>query len=234
MSEPRLTPVERAFVWLGGAAFVSSLAVGAYAFVFDWGTPAPAAGSRGTAIALNTAAFTIFGLHHSVFARTRVKHAIAQVFPERLLRSVYVWLASTLFVMVIVSWRPLGGIVYQASGSAAYLLIGVQAAGVFLSALSVRAIDALELAGIRIGARNDGLQVDGPYRLVRHPLYFGWVLMVFGAPLMTGDRFLFAAVSSLYLVLAIPWEERSLRAAFGEAYTSYTRRVRWRLIPLVY
>jgi protein-S-isoprenylcysteine O-methyltransferase Ste14 len=78
------------------------------------------------------------------------------------------------------------------------------------------------------------MQTDGAYRLVRHPIYFGWVLMVFGAPAMTASRLLFAAISTLYLIVAIPFEERSLTKEFGAAYRDYQRRVRWRLIPGVW
>jgi protein-S-isoprenylcysteine O-methyltransferase Ste14 len=102
------------------------------------------------------------------------------------------------------------------------------------SGQSVRAIDALELAGIRSQSEAAGLQVVGPYRLVRHPLYLGWILVVFGAALMTGDRLTFAAITTLYLVMAIPWEERSLRTAFGSDYDRYMRLVRWRMIPFIY
>ena len=101
-------------------------------------------------------------------------------------------------------------------------------------AQSVRAIDALELAGIRSQSEAAGLQIAGPYRLVRHPLYLGWTLVVFGAAAMTGDRLGFAAITTLYLMLAIPWEERSLRAAFGSDYDRYIRHVRWRMIPFIY
>jgi len=38
----------------------------------------------------------------------------------------------------------------------------------------------------------------------------------------------------LYLVVAVPWEERSLGQSFGEAYDQYARRVRWRIIPYLY
>ena len=74
----------------------------------------------------------------------------------------------------------------------------------------------------------------GPYRLVRHPIYFGWILSVFGAAHMTGDRLAFAAISSLYLVIAVPWEERSLRQSFGADYDRYTEKVRWRVLPFLY
>ncbi len=69
---------------------------------------------------------------------------------------------------------------------------------------------------------------------MRHPLYLGWTLVVFGAAAMTGDRLGFAAITTLYLMLAIPWEERSLRAAFGSDYERYIRQVRWRMIPFIY
>jgi protein-S-isoprenylcysteine O-methyltransferase Ste14 len=57
---------------------------------------------------------------------------------------------------------------------------------------------------------------------------------VAGAAHMTWDRAAFAALSILYLVVAIPWEERSLERAFGDEYARYRTRVRWRLIPYVY
>jgi protein-S-isoprenylcysteine O-methyltransferase Ste14 len=100
----------------------------------------------------------------------------------------------------------------------------------------VRAIDPLELAGIRRPgtAGPSALQITGPYRLVRHPLYLGWMLIVFGAAHMTGDRLAFASITSLYLVIAIPWEERSLERAFGDAYRRYQVDVRWRAIPYVF
>jgi protein-S-isoprenylcysteine O-methyltransferase Ste14 len=41
-------------------------------------------------------------------------------------------------------------------------------------------------------------------------------------------------LTSLYLVIAIPWEERSMRAVFGDEYERYAETVRWRVIPYVY
>ena len=44
----------------------------------------------------------------------------------------------------------------------------------------------------------------------------------------------FAVVSSAYLLIAIPFEERSLRATTGGAYERYMQQVRWKLVPGVY
>jgi protein-S-isoprenylcysteine O-methyltransferase Ste14 len=81
---------------------------------------------------------------------------------------------------------------------------------------------------------NGPLVADGLYGLVRHPIYFGWALMVWATPVMTGTRLAFAAISTLYLVAAIPFEERSLRALFGAGYDAYARKVRWKMLPGVY
>jgi protein-S-isoprenylcysteine O-methyltransferase Ste14 len=69
---------------------------------------------------------------------------------------------------------------------------------------------------------------------VRHPIYSGWFLLVFATSPMTGTRLLFAVTSSVYLLLAIPFEERSLLATTAGAYDQYRQRVRWKLIPGVY
>jgi protein-S-isoprenylcysteine O-methyltransferase Ste14 len=69
---------------------------------------------------------------------------------------------------------------------------------------------------------------------VRHPIYLGWVLMTFGAPEMTATRFSFAAISTAYLIVAVPFEERSLVRTFGDAYREYRARVRWRMVPGLY
>jgi protein-S-isoprenylcysteine O-methyltransferase Ste14 len=223
---------ERAFVWLGGAFFVASLLVCAYAFAITWADERPF-DPRGWPIAADLALFVLFAAHHSLFARAGAKALMTRLVPETLIRSLYVWIASALLVAVVVLWQPVGGMLYRVDRWGAVILAFVQLAGVLLSAASVRAIDALELAGIR-AHDPQGLQIAGPYRIVRHPLYLGWILIVFGAASMTGDRFLFAVVSSLYLIVAIPWEERSLEAAFGEGYRRYMQQVKWRVLPFVY
>ena len=58
--------------------------------------------------------------------------------------------------------------------------------------------------------------------------------MTFATPAMTGTRLSFAAISTAYLVAAVPFEERSLAETFGAEYRAYQARVRWRMIPGVY
>jgi methanethiol S-methyltransferase len=220
------------FLWLGGAIFVASLAACAYSYLVVWGRVEPYAGRA--AVAVDVAWFTLFAAHHSVLARAAMQRRIERIVAPRLMRSVYVWTASLLLIVACVMWQPVGGDVYHAAGWPALACAAVQLSGLGLIAFSVRAIDPLELAGIHDPVQRSTLQITGPYRWVRHPLYLGWMLAVFGAAHMTGDRLAFAAISSIYLILAVPWEEQSLRRSFEAEYAAYARTVRWRIIPFVY
>ena len=226
-----MSRLERTFQWMGGGVFVSALAVCAYTFLIVWSrTPA----FDGHGMPIDASLFTIFAAHHSVLARERVKRWLIRLVPERLLRSVYVWVASLLLIAVCTAWHPIGSELYDVHGWRAVLHAGIQMAGLFVIAGAVRTINPLELAGIGSHAVEQSLQIVGPYRWVRHPLYFGWLLATFGAAHMTGDRLIFAAISAFYLGIAVPFEERSLIASFGEDYTRYQRQVRWRMLPFVY
>jgi len=221
-----------AFVWAGGAVFVSALAYCAYSYAFEWGRVMPFALS---AVGVDTILFSVFALHHSVFARESLKHRIAHVIDASLLRSVYVWLASALLILTCAAWQPIGGEVYRHVGVLAVLHAVLQLAGLAFIVQSVRAIDALDLAGIREPTNvQESLQTSGPYRWVRHPVYSGWLLMTFGAAHMTGDRLFFAGIAAAYLLIAMPFEERSLLKSFGKGYAEYRRVVRYRLVPYVY
>ena len=221
----------RAVVWIGGALFVMALAWCAAWYLFSAGASRPFTGGR--AIVVDAALFAVFALHHSVFARDAAKRLLDRV-PRNLVRSVYVYAASLLLIVVCAAWRPIGGDLYRAPGAVAGLHVVLQIAGVWVIARAVSWIDPLELAGIRSPTSGEGLQTSGPYRWVRHPVYFGWVLAVFATPHVTGDRLVFAALSTAYLMLAVPWEERSLVRLFGDEYVRYQREVRWRMIPFIY
>lgn len=223
--------------WLGGGAFVISLALFLYAYCISFRD------ARSDLVAgpglLDTALFTIFALHHSVFARPRVKQIVARLVPPWFERSLFTWIASLLFIVVVVAWQPVDGLLYTMPGGWRWLGFTAQIIGLLVTIRGSSAIDVLDLAGIRavLDARRQAaprhvpLETRGAYRLVRHPLYFGWALFVFGAPAMTGTRGVFAVTSTLYLAIAIPLEERALVGVFGDAYRAYQQRTRWRLIP---
>jgi methanethiol S-methyltransferase len=229
--------VAQAFAWLGGAAFVGSLGYLIYFYGIVLAVPGGDTTTAPRDLAINVGLFALFAVHHSVLARSGVKEYVARLTHPRAERSLYVWVASGLLMLLCLLWRPLPGTVYALEGAAAFVLYGVQALGALLTVRGAGVIDPLELAGIRQASKAvsaSPLKIAGPFRLVRHPIYLGWMLMVFGVPRLTVNRLLFAVISSAYLILAIPWEERSLVAAHGDQYRAYQRTVRWRVIPGVW
>jgi protein-S-isoprenylcysteine O-methyltransferase Ste14 len=218
---------------LGALVFFASLAYFLYSYVTTFGEPA-SDGAIAPAITWNVALFTVFALHHSVFARERVRAAIARRLPQPLERSFYVWVASAMFIAVCALWRPVPGVAWRVDGPMIWALRAAQAAGVWLTLRSAVVLDIRDLAGLRPPRGAIEFKTSGPYGWVRHPIYSGWFLMVLAVSPMTMTRLVFAVVSCAYLIVAIPFEERSMRRAAADAYERYRKQVRWRLVPGVY
>ena len=165
------------------------------------------------------------------------------------------WIASLMLIGVCALWQPLPGVVWQARAPASWLLPAVQAIGAWLALRSAAIIDIWDLSGVRsahaapnsqpptpnegsgsweLGVGNREFKTEGPYGWVRHPIYLGWFFLVWPVATMTTTRLAFAAASCVYVLIAIPFEERSLRRASGGAYEQYMRKVPWRLVPRVY
>lgn len=231
------------FAWLGALAFAGSQAYFLFAYFVTFATPA--LDSPVTApVAIDVALFSIFACHHSLFARTWIKASITNIVPPPLERAFYTWIASALFVVVCAAWVPVPGVIYSIPSPWNWIGYIVQGSGVLVTCLGARSLDVLDLAGVRqvtqsqqpraVTVAHIPLQTTGVYGVVRHPLYFGWAMLVFGAPHMTATRLTFAVVSTIYLAIAIPFEERGLDETFGPEYGEYRKHVRWRMLPGLY
>lgn len=229
--------MKRLFAWGGALLFLVSLL--SFAVVYGWRlrTPAPGdlAASWRDALA-NLILFTIFALHHSIMARTGAKTWITRVVAPSMERTVYVWIASVLFLAVCWLWQPLPGVVWHVGGAGAWVLTAIQLIGVALTLHAARMVGVWELAGVKQPdlSRAIEFRAAGPFAIVRHPIYLGWVLIVFATPVMTTSRLEFAVVSTAYLIAAIPFEEASLVETFGDKYRAYQHQMPWRLIPKVW
>ena len=225
---------------LGGLTFVASLAYFALSYTGRFGVVLdPASGPARSAVIVDAALFTAFALHHSIFARTGVKTAITRLVPQDLERSAYVWIASVLFILVCAWWQPVPGVFWRLEGAARVAAVVVQVIAGAATLVAARQLGVLRLAGVQQVSATEStepptLDDSGLYGVVRHPIYLAWVALVWAAPTMTATRLTFAAISTAYLVAAVPFEERDLHRLFGEAYARYARRVRWRIIPWLY
>jgi len=224
-------PAARAFAWAGAVLFAGALAY----FLFSYSITFGEIGTGGIGrrdIAIDVALFSVFALHHSIFARLPLRALVQRTVPAKLERSVYVWVASLMLIGVCYWWRSLPGVLWQVTGPWRWPLAAMQVIGIWLTLRSAIVIDAFDLAGIRQSTASE-FKTDGPYGWVRHPIYLGWIVIVFSVGTMTMTRLVFAAVSTIYLLIAIPFEERTIRAQ-SAAYDDYMRRVPRKLIPGLY
>ena len=232
-------PVAR---WLalayGVAVYVLFLGTIAYmaGFVADVGVPktvdSGATGPAAAAVLVNLGLVGLFGLQHSVMARPGFKRWWRQLVPEPVERSTYVLFASLALLILFALWRPLPAEIWSvehAAGRAA--LWGLYVAGWVVVVTSTYAIDARDLSGlgqVRAFYRDEEyeppeFQTPGPYRLVRHPLQAGFLLVFWATPRMTAGHLLLAGAVTLYVLIGLRLEERDLTEAFGERYRRYRR-----------
>lgn len=191
-------------------------------------------GGPAIAAAIDMLLILAFGLQHSVMARTGFKAWLKRHLPESAERSVYVLLASLMLMLMFWQWRPITGGVW-AAGSTAGQVVGwaVFASGFGLVLASTFLIDHFDLFGLKqvvrqfFGRPAAKAQFVTPllYKLVRHPLYLGFILAFWGGPDMSVGHLLFATMMSAYILVAIQFEERDLVHQLGERYIDYRKRV---------
>ena len=194
---------------------------------------APATSTTWSSIAIDLGLLTLFGLQHSVMARPAFKEWWTKFVPASLERSVYVLCSSVALFALMAFWQPLGGVVWSAQNETLRMAIyGLFAIGWVILFLATFLINHFDLFGLRqvwlqlVDRPYTPLQFGTPllYRVVRHPLYVGWLLIFWAAPTMTVAHLLLAVGLSAYILIAIPIEERDLMRTHRE-YAQYRERV---------
>lgn len=187
----------------------------------------------GTALFVNAALLGIFAVQHSLMARPFFKRAWTKIVPEVAERSTYVLFSSLALILLFALWQPMGGVIWDVqSAPLKTVLYAGFGCGWVLVLLSTFAIDHFDLFGLRQTWRYvRGLPYEPPafkepilYRVVRHPLYVGFLLAFWCTPLMTVAHLFFAVATTLYILIAIQFEEHDLGNAHPE-YKDYKKQV---------
>jgi len=210
----------------------------AIGFVGNFGVPTaldgPASGPLGLSLAIDAGLLTLFAVQHSVMARKWFKEWWTRIVPKPIERATYVLFSSLALILLFWLWRPLGGVVWSVEDPVGRLVLrGLFAFGWALILYSTFLINHFDLFGMRQvwlylrGKPDAGLRfaTPGPYRLVRHPLYVGWLFAFWMTPVMTFAHLLFSLATTAYILLAIQFEERDLVRQFGDSYEEYRRSV---------
>jgi protein-S-isoprenylcysteine O-methyltransferase Ste14 len=194
----------------------------------------PQTGSLGSALIIDTLLIAAFAVPHSVMARPTFKQWWTRFVPEPIERSTYVLVSCLLMVLLLWQWRPIGGIVWDVQSPAGRMALNAMFAAGWLIVPAVSLlINHFDLFGTRQvwlylrGRAYSHLPFRTPiaYRFIRHPLYVGWMILFWATPTMTAAHLLFAVLTTAYMLIAIPFEERNLVEHFGDEYAEYRERV---------
>jgi protein-S-isoprenylcysteine O-methyltransferase Ste14 len=187
-----------------------------------------------SAILVNASLLLLFALQHSIMARPAFKRRWTSIVPEYLERSTYVLLASLCLMLMMWQWQPIGGIVWSIeSETMKNLLLISYLSGWSIVLASTFLINHFDLFGLRQvwlhfrGRPYTQLPFRSPlfYKLVRHPLYLGFLIAFWSTPVMTVAHLLFAILTTAYILTAIQFEESDLLKIFGEKYRNYKKWV---------
>ena len=195
--------------------------------------------SFAASVTINLFVFIAFCIQHSVMARPEFKRSWTKIIPESAERSTYVLFSGVALGAMMLLWQPLGGPIWQLENQALRCVLhSIYAVGWVILVGSTFALNHFDLFGLRqvwLQFRKQPyshleFETPGPYRLVRHPLYVGWLTLAWATPDMTWTHLAFALATTGYILKAITWEEKDLIEIHGDTYRAYQRSTP-KLIP---
>ena len=220
--------------FLYAIAFVGN--IGLVPKTIDSGT----AGAFTRALVIDALLLSLFAIQHSVMARQWFKRAWKKIVPEPIERSTYVLLASLILLLLFWKWQPMKGLIWDVHNPNGHaLLVGLFWIGWGMVLVSTWLVDHFDLFGLKQvfyylrGKHAEPLPFKNPalYRIVRHPIYLGFIIAFWATPRMTGGHLFFAIMTTAYILVAIQFEERDLIRFYGDQYRRYREQVSM-LFPL--
>ena len=177
---------------------------------------------------------SLFAIQHSIMARPWFKAALEKYWPPAIERSLYVVMSSLALYLLFVFWHPIPTTVWQIENNTLRALVwGTAGLGWISVLISTFLIDHFELFGLRQiwsdwkdePMPNQAFRQPLFYKLVRHPIYTGFLIAFWASPDMTAGHLVFSTAMTVYIFIGIRYEEKDLRSSLGDVYKDYSRRV---------
>jgi protein-S-isoprenylcysteine O-methyltransferase Ste14 len=196
--------------------------------VVDKSIDTGAAGSQ--ALLIDVGLIALFGLQHSLMMRYGFKQRLNKLVPRAAERSSYVLATSLMFLLVAALWQPLPAVVWHTDSIVIQMLLYVLfAGGLVIVLVSAFLMGHFEYFGLDEAYRAlSDLPLPEPkfrmplfYRVVRHPMQLGLLLVFWITPHMSVGHLLFASGMTAFIFIGLHYEERDLIQRFGDVYRQY-------------
>jgi len=188
-----------------------------------------------TALVIDVLLLGVFAVQHSVMARPAFKAVWTRIVPAPVERSTFVLFASLALALIYWQWRPIAQpVIWQATtpwlAGALWALFGLGWLTVLTSTFLINHFDLFGLRQVWTYVRNGETppaEFRTPlfYRVVRHPIYAGFMIAFWACPRMSLGHLVFAFATTAYMLIAIQFEEHDLIGVFGDRYRTYRRTV---------
>ncbi len=189
--------------------------------------------SKSGDLAWNLSLCLLFFVQHSTMIRKAFRNRLTVIVPAHFQGSLYTVASATVLLAIVLFWQHSEQTLISLQGIPRWVTQSVFLASLAGMIWAKRALPSFDMLGVlpimsHLCARqeqNIPLTIQGPYRWVRHPLYFTILLMIWCCPDVGADRLLFNVLFTVWIVVGTLLEERDLVAEFGEDYLDYQHNV---------
>jgi protein-S-isoprenylcysteine O-methyltransferase Ste14 len=215
-----------AILWGVGSVILFAVApLGSLGIALPWSDPAR--------LGWDAALSLLFFLQHSGMIRPSFRARWSSYLRPEWHAAVYAITSGIALSVVVFLWQPSATPLLRL-GEPARWVCRASAVGAFAffgwGVHALRTFDPLGLAPIRAALRGTShhplpFVIAGPYRWVRHPLYFSVLVLIWMNLDLTTDRLLFNSLWTAWILVGTWLEERDLVREFGDVYREYQRSV---------
>lgn len=182
-------------------------------------------------ILTNTSLLLLFGLQHSVMARSFFKDGLLSHVSNAVKHATFSITSSICLLLIFCFWQPIDGYVWNFQDSMLpwFFLTVVYILGWLMAFLATFMIDHFELFGLHQGYRvlkdipdpEAEFQIRFFYKYVRHPIQAATIVGVWATPSMSYSHLFLSIGMTIYIVIGLYFEEKDLIRVFGEKYKNY-------------
>ncbi len=183
-------------------------------------------------VLINAGLLLFFGLQHSLMARSFFKDGFLKNVSNAVKSATYSVASSICLVMMFYFWQPIEGSVWNFQSDILFWGISMlYIIGWLVAFIATFIIDHFELFGLHQGYRalknlpepKVKFQVRFFYKYVRHPIQAGTLLGLWATPYMSYGHLLLSVGMTVYVLIGLYYEEKSLIKLFGEKYKDYMK-----------